>query len=185
MSAERYHLHETAVLEEGATVGDGAFIWHHAHVRAGSVLGDGTVLGKNVFVDAGVSIGKRCKVQNNVSVYAGVTIEDDVFVGPSVTFTNDLVPRAFNAEWTQSPTRIREGASLGANSTIVCGNEIGEFAMVAAAAVVTRDVPAHALAVGHPARIVGWVCRCGAVVSRAAERPDDVACVGCKEKGES
>lgn len=148
------------------------------------MVGENTVIGKNVFVDAGVEIGARCKIQNNVSVYAGVTIDDDVFVGPSVTFTNDLVPRAFNTDWHRTDTRVGRGASLGANSTVVCGNDIGEYSMVAAAAVVTHPVPAHALAVGHPARIVGWVCRCGAVVSRDSDRPADITCPACQEAGQ-
>ena len=172
-------VHPTAILEDGASVGAGTKIWHHAHVRNGASIGDGCVLGKNVFVDGEARIGHRCKIQNNVSVYSGVTIGDDVFVGPAATFTNDLVPRAFNTEWVITETRVADGASIGANSTIVCGNELGEYSMVAAGATVTKSVEAHQLVAGTPARHLGWVCRCGVVVSRESERPADVCCDDC------
>ena len=159
------------MVEPGSEIGDGTFVWHHAHVRSGAAIGVGCTIGKNVYIDEGVRIGARCKVQNNVSVYNGVTIGDDVFVGPSVTFTNDRVPRAFNAAWTITPTYVQQGASLGANSTIVCGVTIGRFAMVAAGATVTKDVADHQLVAGTPARHLGWVDREGNVVSRAIEAP--------------
>jgi UDP-2-acetamido-3-amino-2,3-dideoxy-glucuronate N-acetyltransferase len=178
-------VHETAIVENGASLGAGSSVWHHAHVRTGSSVGAGSVLGKNVFIDAGVSVGERCKIQNNVSVYSGVTIEADVFVGPSATFTNDLVPRAFNAGWKRTDTLVRHGASIGANATVVCGNELGEFSMVAAGAVVTRDVAPHSLVVGHPARHRAWVCRCGAVVARSDERPESIVCDACADPSQS
>ena len=165
------YIHETAVVEDGSDIGQGTSIWHHAHVRSGASIGAGCVIGKNVYVDEGVRIGSGCKVQNNVSVYNGVTIGDDVFVGPSATFTNDRVPRAFNHGWQIMPTVVGEGASLGANCTIVCGVTIGRFAMVAAGATVTRDVADHQLVGGTPARHLGWVDRDGNVVSRAVEAP--------------
>jgi len=143
-------------------------------------VGRGCVLGKNVYVDEGVTIGDRCKLQNNVSVFNGVTIADDVFVGPSATFTNDRVPRAFSAGWSITRTEVRTGASIGANATIVCGVTIGEYSMIAAGAVVTKDVAPHELVAGNPARHLGWVCRCGQVVSRAVEQPEDLACVDCE-----
>ena len=183
MSDRDFFVHNLAVVEEGAFVGAGASIWHHAHIRTGASIGAASVIGKNVFVDAGVSVGERCKIQNNVSVYAGVTIEADVFVGPSAVFTNDLVPRAFSSDWQRTDTHVSRGASIGANATIVCGNELGEFSMVAAGAVVTKDVPAHALVVGHPARQRGWVCRCGTVISRDEDKPQDLACDECNAKG--
>ena len=164
-------IHGTAVVEDGSEIGDGTLVWHHAHVRAGASIGAGCVIGKNVYIDEGVRIGSGCKVQNNVSVYNGVTIGNDVFVGPSVTFTNDRVPRAFNAEWTITPTHVREGASIGANATIVCGVTIGRFAMVAAGATVSRDVADFQLVAGTPARHLGWVDRDGTVVSRQADPP--------------
>lgn len=172
-------IHETAVVEAGAVVGDATAVWHHSHLRSGAVVGAGTTIGKNVYVDAGVSIGARCKIQNNVSVYAGVTLDDEVFVGPSAVFTNDRVPRAVGP-WTVVPTVVRRGASIGANATIVCGVEIGEHAMVGAGAVVTRSVDAHELVLGNPARHAGWVCACGAVVSREVERPADLRCADCR-----
>lgn len=140
------------------------------------------MIGKNVYIDVHAEVGDRCKIQNNVSVYHGVRIGDDVFVGPSATFTNDLVPRAFNAEWQVTETFVGNGASIGANATIVCGNRLGAYSMVAAGATVTHDVEAHELVAGTPARRLGWVCRCGQVVSRAAERPADLVCDSCKDK---
>jgi len=164
-------IHETAVVDAGSSIGDGTSVWHHVHIRGGASIGPGCVIGKNVYVDEGVHIGAHCKLQNNVSVYKGVTIGDDVFVGPSATFTNDRVPRAFNSEWTVTPTTVLDGASIGANATIVCGVTIGRFAMVAAGATVTHDVADHQLVAGTPARHLGWVDLDGNVVSRAAERP--------------
>ena len=168
--------HDTAVIEQGARIGADTRVWHHAHVRAGAVVGSGCVLGKNVFVDAGAVIGDRCKIQNNVSVYTGVVLGQDVFVGPSAVFTNDLRPRASAGAWTVTPTAVHDGASIGANATIVCGTVLGRSSMVAAGSVVTRDVQPHQLVAGNPARHHGWVCACGEVVSRAAERPGDLRC---------
>jgi UDP-3-O-[3-hydroxymyristoyl] glucosamine N-acyltransferase len=159
-------VHPTAVVEDGAELGAGCQVWHHAHVREGARLGRGCVLGKNVFVDAGVRIGTGCHVQNNVSVYAGVELEDDVFVGPAAVFTNDRVPRAGSARWELARTLVRAGASIGANATLVAGIVIDTYAMVGAGAVVTHDVAAYQLVLGTPARPAGWVCRCGAVVTR-------------------
>ncbi|GIH13971.1 hypothetical protein Raf01_21430 [Rugosimonospora africana] len=152
-------------------VGPGTKIWHVAHVRSTARIGAGCTVGRNVYVDADVTIGDHVKVQNNVSVYVGVTIEDDVFVGPSAVFTNDHNPRATNTDWKITPTRVRRGASIGANATIVCGVEIGEYALVAAGAVVTRDVLPNQLVAGNPARPRGWVDERGEVVSRDPQRP--------------
>jgi len=173
------YLHETAVVEPDACIGAGTRVWHHAHVRTGAIVGAGCVLGKNVFVDAGVRVGDRVKIQNNVSLYTGVTLDDEVFVGPSATFTNDRVPRASASDWEIVPTRVRRGASIGANATIVCGVEIGDFSMVGAGAVVIHDVERHELVVGNPARRIGWVCACGALLSRDVERPDELSCGPC------
>ena len=156
-----FEKHETAIVEPGACVGGGTRIWHHAHIRDGSRIGEKCNIGKNCYVDAGAVIGNRVKIQNNVSVYHGVRIQDDVFIGPSVVFTNDYFPRAFDPDWTVSETLIMKGASLGANSTVVCGHTIGEYAMIGAGSVVTHDVPSHALVAGNPARQIGWVCKCG------------------------
>jgi UDP-2-acetamido-3-amino-2,3-dideoxy-glucuronate N-acetyltransferase len=172
-------VHATAEVEPGATLGAGTRVWHQAHVRTRAEVGAGCVLGKNVFVDAGVRIGRGSKIQNNVSVYAGVTLDEDVFVGPSAVFTNDLRPRAAATHWQVVPTLVRRGASIGANATIVCGTEVGSYAMVAAGSVVTRDVRDHQLVAGNPARPRGWVCECGEVVGRDAEPPADLRCPDC------
>jgi UDP-2-acetamido-3-amino-2,3-dideoxy-glucuronate N-acetyltransferase len=171
-------VHPSAEIEEGATIGAGTRVWRRSHVRTGASVGANVQLGANVFVDAGVPIGDRVKIQNNVSVYAGVEIEDEAFVGPAAVFTNDLNPRA-TGDWQLCRTYVRRGASVGANATIVCGNELGEHCLVAAGAVVTRDVAPHQLVLGNPARPAGWVCRCGTVVSRDVQRPDDLDCSVC------
>lgn len=163
------YIHPTSEISSSAEIGDGTRIWLHCQIRDHARIGENCILGKGVFVDTGVTIGKNVKIQNYSSIYEGVTLEDGVFVGPHVCFTNDRIPRAVNpdgslkdvADWTISPTLIRKGASLGANSTIVCGATIGEWAMVGAGSTVTRDIPAHGLAWGSPARLQGFVCKCG------------------------
>lgn len=177
-----FYVHPTAVVEDGASVGEGTRVWHHAHVRAGATVGRECNLGKNVYVDSGAVVGNRVKIQNNVSVFQGLTVEDDVFLGPSCVLTNDLHPRASNPSWSITPTLIRAGASVGANATIVCGVTIGPYAMVGAGALVTRDVEANQLVLGVPARPAGWVCDCGQTVSRdAAPRPVDLHCDACAD----
>ncbi|HEU4734748.1 MAG TPA: acyltransferase [Kofleriaceae bacterium] len=154
-------VHPTAIVEPGARLGDGVRIWHWVHVRAGAVIGDATSVGQGCYLGA-VTIGRGCRIQNHVSVFEGVTLEDDVFLGPSCVFTNVKHPRAHVARnHAFAATRVGRGATVGANATIVCGISIGAYAMIGAGAVVTRDVPAHALVVGAPARRIGWACRCG------------------------
>ncbi len=182
MDSIGFYAHETAIVEDGASIGYDTKIWHHSHVRAGSVIGESCVIGKNVYIDSAAIVGNRCKIQNNVSVYHGVVIANDVFVGPSATFTNDLVPRAFNSEWTVTSTTVDSGASIGANATIVCGSRLGKYCMVAAGATVTRDVNAHQLVAGTPARHLGWVCKCGVVVSRSEVQPEVLLCDVCRPK---
>lgn len=174
-----FFAHSTAVIEPNSKIGAGSKIWHHSHVRADALIGADCVIGKNVFIDAHVTIGNGCKIQNNVSVYHGVSLGNHVFVGPSVTFTNDRIPRAFNTTWKITPTAVGDGASIGANATIVCGTTIGSFAMVAAGATVIRDVAPNQLVVGTPAAHMGWVCTCGKVVSREVEAPHDIWCGEC------
>ena len=159
-----FWAHPSTVIDEGALIGDGTVIWHFCHVQAGAVIGSGCSLGQNVFVASDAVVGDRCKLQNNVSVYAGVTLGDGVFCGPSCVFTNDLTPRALYPKGREHfvKTRVEDGASIGANATIVCGHTIGACAMIGAGAVVTSDVPAHALMLGAPARQNGFVCACGA-----------------------
>jgi len=167
-------VHPSADVEEGARIGHGSKIWHLAHIRSTARLGANCVIGRNVYVDTNVVIGDRVKIQNNVSVYQGVTIEDEVFVGPCAVFTNDLRPRAQNPDWQITPTVVRRGASIGANATIVCGIEVGQYAMIAAGCVVTRDVAPHQLVAGNPARPMGWVDKQGQVVSRDPHPPADL-----------
>lgn len=157
-----YFAHESAWVDEGAEIGAGTKIWHFSHVMKGAKIGKNCVIGQNCFVGSRAVIGDGCKLQNNVSVYDLVVLEEYVFCGPSCVFTNDLTPRARypkGGKWL--PTRVREGATIGANATIICGVEIGRHAFVGAGAVVNRDVPDYGLVAGMPARLVGWVCECG------------------------
>lgn len=157
-----YTVHETSRVDPGAEIGAGTRIWHFSHVMAGARIGRDCMLAQNVFVAAGVVIGDGVKIQNNVSLYDGVTLEDGVFCGPSTVFTNVVTPRSHvSRKHAYARTLVRRGATLGANSTLLCGIEIGRYAFVGAGAVVTRDVPPYALLVGNPARHVGWACACG------------------------
>jgi len=157
-----YFAHETAVIDPGAAIGKGTKIWHFCHVMPGAVIGQNCSLGQNVFVANGVRLGNNVKVQNNVSIYEGVTCEDDVFLGPSMVFTNVINPRsAVNRKAEYLPTLVKKGATIGANATIVCGITIGAYAFIGAGAVVIRDVPDYALVVGNPARRIGWMSQAG------------------------
>jgi len=155
-------VHESAWVDAGASIGAGTRIWHFVHVLPGTVIGQNCVLGQNVMAGPDVSIGNGCKIQNNVALYRGVVLEDDVFCGPSCVFTNVLTPRAHVERKNEfAPTLVRRGATIGANATIVCGNTLGAYCMIAAGAVVTKDVPDFALMAGVPARRIGWVSRSG------------------------
>ena len=171
-------VHETAVVDTPSAIGRKTRIWHFTHVMAGATIGRECTLGQGVFVGQGVVIGDGVKIQNNVSIFDGVTIDDEVFLGPSVVFTNVSHPRAhISKRDCFEKTRVRKGATLGANVTVVCGCDIGPYAFVGAGAVVTRTVPAHALVVGNPAVLTGWVCRCG---ERLTE--PQLVCPACRER---
>lgn len=178
-------VHKTAEVSENADIGEGTSIWNQAQVRENARIGQNCIVGKGVYIDVGAIIGRNVKIQNNVSIYQGVTIEDGVFIGPHVCFTNDLRPRAINPDgsrksvldWTVTPTLIRQGAALGANSTIVCGVTIGKWASVGAGSVVTYNIPDYGLVYGNPARLHGFVCPCGGRL----EIIDSLHCGYCPE----
>lgn len=170
-------IHESSYVDPGAEIGSGTRIWHFCHVMAGAVIGDGCSLGQNVVVMNGARLGNNVKVQNNVSIYEGVELGDDVFCGPSCVFTNVMNPRAHvSRRHEYRPTRVGKGSTIGANATIVCGVILGEYAFVGAGAVVTGNVPAHALVVGVPARRVGWSCQCG---ERLPNPDPETSCRAC------
>jgi UDP-2-acetamido-3-amino-2,3-dideoxy-glucuronate N-acetyltransferase len=159
---KNYYAHETAVIDEGCDIGDGVKIWHFSHIMKGCKIGDGCNIGQNVVVSPDVILGKNVKVQNNVSIYTGVICEDDVFLGPSMVFTNVINPRsAVNRKNEYMKTLVEKGATIGANSTIVCGNTIGKYSFIGAGAVVTKEVPPYALVIGNPARQAGWMSEYG------------------------
>ena len=178
-------IHETAIVDDGATIGSDTRIWHWVHICGGAKIGSGCSLGQNVFVGRNVIIGNNVKIQNNVSVYEGVKLEDDVFCGPSVVFTNVINPRSEIERKNEfQRTLVMKGATLGASCTILCGHSIGRYAFVGAGAVLTKDVPDYALIVGAPGRIVGWVCRCGKKLTFFVHsaQSEDAQCESCKSK---
>jgi UDP-2-acetamido-3-amino-2,3-dideoxy-glucuronate N-acetyltransferase len=178
--SETWYAHPTAVIDEGARIGQGTKVWHFCHVMGSARIGPQCVLGQNVFVGPKVEIGRNVKIQNNVSVYECVTLEDDVFCGPSMVFTNVVNPRSHVSRKDEFRTTVvRRGATLGANSTIVCGTEIGRYALVGAGAVVTHDVPPFALVLGVPARRAGWMCACGVRLDLPASGRGESACSAC------
>jgi len=181
MLDKKYFVHESSYIDEDVKIGEGTKIWHFSHILKGSKIGRNCVLGQNVMVGPNVKIGNNVKIQNNVSVYEKVEIEDDVFCGPSMVFTNVINPRAFiERKHEFRKTLVKKGATIGANATIVCGVTIGEYALVGAGAVVTKDVPPYALVVGVPARQIGWVCKCG--VRLEFDEDNMATCKLCGEK---
>ena len=172
-----YHVHPTAIIDENVTIGQGTRVWHFSHILPGAAIGNNCNIGQNVVIGQDVLIGNSCKVQNNVSIYKGVTLEDNVFCGPSMVFTNVFNPRAHISRMSElKPTLIKKGATLGANCTIVCGHTVGRSAFVGAGAVVTKDVPDYALMMGNPARQTGWMCECG------EKLPKNMKCPVCKKR---
>lgn len=178
-----YYIHPTAEVDASVRIGAGTRIWHGVQVREDAIIGAGCVISKDVYIDAGVVIGDRVKIQNGVSVYRGVILEDDAFVGPHASFTNDLMPRAFSTDWEVVPTYVQRGAAIGANATIVCGVTLGAYSMVAAGSTVTADVAPHALVIGSPARLVDYICRRGHRMKKAGYRDHDRQFV-CEQCGE-
>ncbi len=173
-------VHESSYVDEGCEIGKGTKVWHFSHLMSGSRIGERCNIGQNVVISPGVVIGNNVKVQNNVSIYTGVMLEDDVFCGPSMVFTNVVNPRSHVSrkdEYRQ--TLVRRGASLGANCTVVCGHTIGAYAFIGAGAVVTKDVPDYALLVGNPARITGWMCECGVKLVAGGTPPAEATCAAC------
>ncbi|MBR5856740.1 MAG: N-acetyltransferase [Bacteroidales bacterium] len=184
-SNEDYFAHPTAVIDEGCNIGAGSRIWHFSHIMEGSVLGENCNIGQNVVISPGVVLGRNVKVQNNVSVYTGVTCEDDVFLGPSCVFTNVINPRsAVNRRDQYASTHVGKGATIGANATIVCGHDIGEYAFIGAGAVVTKSVPPYAMLVGNPARLRGWMSRNGCKLKFDGSGNAEPAYAVCSETGE-
>ena len=180
-SVSEPYIHETAEVDPTAIVGPGTRIWHVAQVAGHAKIGRNCSIGKGVYIDRGVSIGDNVKIQNSVSVYRGVIVEDNVFLGPHMVFTNDKYPRSYNEDFRVLSTLVKRGASIGANATIVCGHTIGQYAMVGAGALVVSDVPPHGLVYGVPARLHGYVCWCGRK-SKVVEQGDTLvlACASCK-----
>jgi UDP-2-acetamido-3-amino-2,3-dideoxy-glucuronate N-acetyltransferase len=177
---KKYFAHETAVIDEGCTIGEGVKIWHFSHIMPNCIIGENCNIGQNVVISPEVVLGKNVKIQNNVSIYTGVVCEDDVFLGPSMVFTNVINPRsAVNRKSEYAKTVVKKGASIGANATIVCGHDIGAFAFIGAGAVVTKNVPDYALVVGNPARQMGWVSEYGHRLNFDAEGLAD-----CPETGQ-
>ena len=165
-------IHPSATVADNVTIGAGTKIWINAQIREGAVIGARCIISKDTYIDVDVRIGNGVKIQNGVSVYKGVSVGDGVFIGPNAVFTNDYFPRSENEAWEVMPTVLKDGCSLGANATIICGNVLNEYCMVGAGSVVTKDVPAYALVVGNPAKQIGYVCKCG-------RRLQDFYCVTC------
>ncbi len=175
-----YFVHESAYVDDGCTIGAGTKIWHFSHIMAGAVIGERCNIGQNVVISPEVVLGHNVKVQNNVSIYTGVILEDDVFCGPSMVFTNVVNPRSHVVRKHEyQRTHVGRGASLGANCTVVCGHDIGRYAFIGAGAVVTKHVPDYALVIGNPGRIAGWVCECGIKLAAGATPPHATTCVSC------
>jgi len=183
MTEKEYFVHQSSYVDDGAIVGKGTKIWHFSHVMPGAKIGENCNIGQNVLIAPGAVIGNGCKIQNNISIYERVIIEDCVFCGPSMVFTNVINPRAHISRKNEyRGTRVKKGATLGANCTIMCGNTIGEYAFIGAGAVVTADVPSYALMLGCPAKVGGWMCECGVKLDFDGDRAGCPVCEKTYEK---
>lgn len=180
--ANNVRIHPTAEVSPKAVLGEGTSIWNNCQVRENAIIGKNCILSKDVYIDQGVVIGNGVKIQNGVSVYQGVLVEDGAFLGPHCVFTNDFRPRSFNTSWKITSTKVCTGASIGAGAIIVCGTELGRYSMVGAGAVVTKSVPEHGLVVGNPARLVGYVCKCGERSTSKGVTDKTYFCVSCLTK---
>jgi len=180
----KVYVDPTAIIDDGVSLGDATKVWHFVHIMSGAEIGKNCVVADYVYVGRAVKIGDNVKLENRATVFEGVTIENNVFVGPHVSFTNDFYPRSFNKEWKTVPTHVKQGSSIGAASVIVCGVTIGEYAMIGAGSVVTCNIPPHALAYGNPAKVRGFVCKCGRKLESPEKRENHVlmTCPSCKEK---
>jgi UDP-2-acetamido-3-amino-2,3-dideoxy-glucuronate N-acetyltransferase len=178
------YIHPTAVVDKTAKIGEGTKVWHFAHVRENAEIGRDCVLAHSVYVGKGVKIGNGVKLENRATIYQGVKVEDKVFVGPHVTFTNDPYPRSFSTDWRIVETLVKEGASIGAGSVVMCSVTLGEYAMIGAGSVVTNDIPSHALAYGNPAKVRGFVCKCGRKLKEEKKKQKFILmkCLLCGEK---
>ena len=176
-------FHQSCEISDGSNIGEGTVIWNNSQIRGNSKIGVNCTISKNVYIDKGVIVGDNVKIQNGVSLYDGMVIEDDVFLGPHSVYTNDLQPRAFNDQWQLTETLIRKGCSIGANATVVCGNVIGAYSMVAAGSVITNDVAPHSLVMGNPARLIGVVCTLGHKMEQVNKFDEQVLfkCAECNE----
>src|SRR5690242_12146418 len=175
-----YFAHESCYIDDGCVIGDGTKIWHFTHVMSGARIGERCNIGQNVVISPDVVVGNNVKVQNNVSLYTGVILEDDVFCGPSMVFTNVVNPRSHvSRKHEYKQTLVKRGATIGANATVVCGHTIGRYAFIGAGAVVTREVPDYALVVGNPGRVTGWMCECGVKLASGSKPPIQSSCEAC------
>jgi UDP-2-acetamido-3-amino-2,3-dideoxy-glucuronate N-acetyltransferase len=180
---KNFFAHESCYVDDGSEIGAGTKIWHFTHVMAGARIGQACNIGQNVVISPDVVIGDHARIQNNVSIYTGVILEDDVFCGPSMVFTNVVNPRSHvSRKHEYRQTLVKRGATLGANSTIVCGHTIGRYAFIGAGAVVTKDVPDYALVVGNPGRVAGWMCECGVKLKGGPHPPDEASCGACGKR---
>ncbi len=177
-----YYAHESSIVDPGSKIGKGTKIWHFCHLMSGIQIGEDCIIGQNAFIASGVIIGSNVKIQNNVSVYNGVILENDVFLGPSMVFTNVINPRSqINRKDEYQRTLVRQGATVGANATIVCGITLGKYAFIGAGAVVTKDVPDFGLMYGNPGQLMGWMCQCGERLDFVQHKPDhETICSNCK-----